>query len=272
MSVAESANTANFLNSLEMAFLAPHTITLGTRTPYIFVSQEHHANIRKREIDNYLQTGGKGNNELPRAFMSEWTTYACLSSPFTDTDYHVGLAPAAFEHGGEGYKGDDILMSVKNKNNTLDPFLGINVKLQKKKPTCRDERHSYNPLTRSPSIQLSLGDWEFTSRELMAKNTNDELEGEKMKIRDWLNDVVVPRIAEGDKIPFFHDLRRFMVQRVNSTLGSYLWKADRFVNGEYTPSIQEETIFPKEGGDFTIFYEKLNLAKQLFDEVEEGMS
>lgn len=212
--------------------------------------------VRKRDVGKLVMSMGHSKDEQAKAFLSEWLTYLSLRRYLQGTGFAPNLAPSNLENGSEGLSGIDLVISEEAKENLDVPMLGINVKLRAIKPRRIAEHHRYDPRICAPSINLSLGDWEIKTREKDGSG-----------VRDWIDDLVIGKIAGSGKIPYFFTFGSYLIGRVSETLDHYLSKTRGFKNGEYVPSFQESNLFPKSPEEFGIFYNKLEISNRLFSEL-----
>ncbi len=256
----EAPRAVQFINTFAGAYAQTHDYKPAHhRDKLVCLPQDGFTDRRKEVLTNFIKSHGLTRKDDPRAFFAEWASYICLFDPLAESGFDIELAPEELETGEPGRRGIDLVLS---ENSELPiPLLGINVKLQRLPPAQISESHRFDPIICGPSLNVSLGNWEILTREQESK-----------KIREWINELALPKIIDTGKIPYLRSLRQYIVSGIKNTLDIYTWKADQLQKGNYVPNEHQRHLFPRNEEDRQVFMHKLHTVHQLFSELENRNS
>lgn len=246
------ARTEDFLQHIETVYSvrqryhpAAHRKPLEVTTPPAYASS------RRKAVHDLIRLNPDCEGETSKSVLSEWTTYFCIASPLSEMGYITEMAAPRLEQGEKGRKGVDLVISKRTYDNAALPLLGINVKLRRTQADRRTDRQKFDSILCAPSISIPLGNWETRPQP------------EPTQIRGWMTEHLLPSIQEGKPLEV-EDLKGYIFGRIARNLESYLWKADHYPVGEYTPSSSEVNLFPTDLSDYESFQNKLTTMHEVF--------
>ncbi len=256
-SILESRYTNGFINNVKAAYQTSrlyypaHDLQPvdGTSNPYF-------AETRGKTITRSLAEERHRYDTSTQAYLSEWFAYTCLHPSFKGTKFIADLAPETLERSFPGHKGTDLIISEMN-DDVLIPIVSINMKLRKRKES-RDDRHWFDRTLQSPSMNVSVGDWNITTRE-----------NETFNVKKWISNLVLTNIQTSGKVPYFEQYKEYILKTIRNTLGIYKVKFDEYTQGIYTPHGQDRRLFPSSSDEMDNLAYKLFTGYKLFDELVE---
>lgn len=257
MLTLESPRALQFIEDFEAAYTA--AFPYQSQDPLILQDALTNQGFfrRRNALQDYIATNGVEERSDSHSFLAEWASYISLISPLENAGYTVSLATPQLEHGRPGRHGVDLVVGRKTGDEP-DPLLGINIKLQRLKETTVSDSHRFDPAIQGPSLNLSLGNWAVKTREQ-----------EEVDIRRWIQSLAVPNVIQTGKIPYIPELRKYIIDRVFSTLNIYTWKWEQYCRGNYNLNEHQLCLIPENEEDEGAFEEKLFTSHQLFQELKE---
>jgi len=260
MLTLEAPRAQQFVRDIEAAFTAaPPYQSLDPFLLDKLPSDEAFKTRRRLAVQALITANGEKVDPDSHAFMAEWASYISLMDPLAQVGFSVDLAPQQFESGRPGRHGIDLVVAHE-KGSSVDPILGINIKLQRLKETTASDSHRYDPAIQGPSLNMSLGNWAVQTREQ-----------EQVDIRRWIESLAVPHAVQTGKIPYIPALRRYIVQGIFSTLNIYTWKWDQYSKGSYALNESQQCLVPYNVEEHQIFESKLMSAHKLFEELNANL-
>lgn len=194
-------------------------------------------------MDAYIQGNGQSPYKvLCQGLFAEHLTVLGLQPLIRRYGFTVMFAPPSLEHGRE-QPGMDILL-CDSENMT---YLGIDVKMRRSRDRRYRDRFGWNELVKSPFVYLSLGDW-----------STPLPDGTAISFSDWMRLYSIPFARRLGAIPYLHDLRTYLVTRIEQNLNAYydwLRRPDRK---------QDSYNYPGSDEDLKLLQEKLSIVQSLF--------
>lgn len=133
-------------------------------------------------------------------------------------------------------------------------MLGIDVKLGANKSTKNQNGGSWLPHLQAPFINLTLGNWQVSTKDPQVKS-----------VKDWLVKCVIPNVPSSGKIPQLDSLRAFLVPRLINSLDSQL-------QNSRDPNPSFFVILPETRRQMRIYRHKLSGLIDLFTQINRQIS
>ncbi len=157
-------------------------------------------------LDEFLNIDTCKHHEMSRAYLAEQLVRIAIKNPLEERGFFMDIAPQNLEHGND-QKGVDLIVVDSNKM----IYLGIDLKLRKRRAKSEHDGFGWCQNTLSPFIYLKMGNWSLNTRE-----------EDGVDIRHWIEEYTSPKLKTTGKIPRVYELRQYVVPRITKTIEKYI--------------------------------------------------